>query len=113
MKLVIDRAKWLRGEKGYLLRSTDGKRCCVGIYLSSLGVPDDAMCDLGTAYAVHEKVDLLPAEAKWLVTDEDCIACRLYEENDDRALPESSREDSIALLFAKRGVEVEFVGATK
>ena len=46
MKLIIDRAKWLRGEgadKSYLVRDSDQKMCCLGFYGCSLGIDPSAM----------------------------------------------------------------------
>ena len=41
MKLVIDRATWLRGEgheQSYLLRECDGKMCCLGFFALACGL---------------------------------------------------------------------------
>lgn len=129
-KLRIDREVWARGGRSancLLSRSQDfgGKRrqCCVGIYLSALGVPDDVLRGHGAAdeFGVNQ---MLPESALWLGqgmcrTDS---AQRLYTVNDRSVgLPirysedpilesEEHRERLVADEFALHGVDVEFVG---
>ena len=103
---VIDRATWLRGE-GYqssaLLRSSDGKRCGVGIYLRACGVPDKRLKNVDEA----ESVAGLPKQADWLITAKrnSDLAMKLYGENDGTA-----KESAIATLFAEMGITVTFTG---
>lgn len=118
MKLVINRRVWLRGEgseNSRLLREEDGKRCCVGIYLSALGVPDEMLKNATTAVWVVRR-RLLPPAADWLEqpdldivysTSED--ARRLYATNDDMRESEEFREEIVAAIFRRHGVEVEYV----
>jgi len=105
MKLEIDRRKWLRGEyPSRLLRVSSRKQCCVGIYLSALGVPDEALLD--RCYADSCGVGPLPEEARWLL-GHSADAHALYVRNDD-AMAEETREIAIAAIFAKHGIEVTF-----
>lgn len=109
-ELVIDRRVWFRGEgasASRLLRFEDGKRCCVGIYLQSLGTPDNVMCDVMTAKDLQ-----VPPEAEWLHFNDkiDHGVDMLYEINDDTDSPtEACRETKIAEEFAKHDVSVKFV----
>lgn len=128
-KLTIDRRIWLRGEGESCLLDGRGKRCCVGIYLGALGWNDVRLHRASTADAVHCDSKPIPM---WLGQD----YCRsvdaqiLYRINDlplgepRTALPSSSlapgkpilmldegdRENRIAEVFARNGVDVEFVG---
>ncbi len=105
MKLVIDRSKWLRGDRdSYLLRPSDQKMCCVGMYLAQCGVPLDDLRWKVTA----EDVLPLPVTTQWLVATDNDLAVVLYGVNDDRTLTEEDREVGIASEFAKVGVQVEF-----
>jgi hypothetical protein len=110
MKFTIDRKVWLCGEGGMnsrLLRSADGKMCCVGIFLKACGVTDEAMVDVGCAMGVRAE---LPAEHQWLTEiDEESDIMRLYLFNDAHFVAEP-REQDIAAIFTKHGVAVEFVG---
>jgi hypothetical protein len=119
MKLTIDRNVWLRGEgpvASELLRASDGKRCCVGIYLTALGVSDDRIRGKGI-------VGMLEAETRasvpgWLSEARSSslastgvpsdVTC-LYDTNDFDTATAADRERIIAEIFAKHDVEVEFV----
>jgi hypothetical protein len=126
-KLKISRSIWLRGEganKSFLLRSSDGKKCCLGIYLSALGVPDEKF--LGIANPCFVEQDILPAEANWII----CKMENGQRINSELARPlminndaivqengtglkgvgsEQEREELIAKGFFQAGIEVEFV----
>ena|SRR3990167_304742 len=113
--LVIRRSEWLRGEplKSCLLRG-DGKRCCVGIYLAALGVPDRVLRPRGgraTARSVFlEDPDWFPESASWLVHDwlDSQVAHELYAVNDSTTIDKHEIEANIAALFASQGITVEF-----
>jgi hypothetical protein len=111
--LTIDRKVWARGPgDNFLLNPKNGRQCCVGIYLSSLGMEDAALALVETAAWV---TGTLPDEANWLLqrlphTWVSKIAEKLYAEN-DREQNEEDRERQIAALFAEQGIEVEFVGS--
>jgi hypothetical protein len=115
-KLVIDRAKWLRGKDAlndsYLLRPDDGKMCCLGFYAESCGFSLDDL--YGKTYPSLLITDgLIPEALRWLVTDlyEDTTAgLSLAQLNDDDQLDEPTREERVAEKFALHGIEVEFVG---
>jgi len=116
MKLTIDRKVWLRGEGGAaskLLRANDGKRCCVGIYLVALGVTDELLTEVSVAHGTGSLRRFVADHTPWLanthVTDASADANYLYSRNDDRGIEESYRERNIAAIFAKHGVEVEFI----
>lgn len=113
MKLVIDRNVWLRGEgsdRSALLRPTDGKMCCVGIYLKALGVPEDELLKDKTARFI--KSDLVPEWTRCAPGEKPYpVVSELYQINDGANLgfSEAERERLIAERFAKHGVKVKFV----
>lgn len=107
MKLTIDRTKWLRGagcEPSRLLRKEDGKMCCLGFYAKACGLTDDDIVGQPNPSGVNRA---LPDEMLWLFgqqnNSDECL--RLMEENDSSEVSESK----ISEIFAKNGVEVEFV----
>ena len=113
---TISRKEWLRGEgaqNSFLLRESDGKRCCVGIYAKALGVPDDKLC--GCIWPDPRTAGTWDAaEAPWLLSHWDAAAAsedrlHLPISNDSRNFTsEIEREHLIAEEFAKHGVEVTF-----
>jgi len=112
MKLVIDRAKWLRGEgsgPSRLLRKSDHKRCCIGFLCSALGVPDAQMENVGGSQNIAS-CGLLPdwlSELPTPIHDPDLFEA--YHANDDESLSEEDRERSVATILAKHDVQVEFI----
>lgn len=109
MKLIIDRAKWLRGEGGlpsYLLRKYDNKMCCVGFYLKACGMKDVDIL----SKSVPSKVVDLPKHALWLVIGRlDSHNSGLLHVNDTTFSSEDERENKITEIFAQHDVQVEFV----
>jgi hypothetical protein len=131
---TIDRKTWLRGEGlsfSSLLRIKDHKRCCLGFYCQSLGVPDEDMLGVGQPNllppAVQKKLNLYDS---WFFEPQSHIRCwppmpskeiqDLIRVNDklvgdptvrpDNApLTEKYREKRIKEIFAEHGVEVRFI----
>lgn len=112
MKYIIDRTKWLRGEgsyDSYLLRSSDGKMCCLGQVSMQCGVMQD---DLGGVSAPLLLADaqriLLPS---WLFDggshSED--ATLAMTENDDLDEDDGLREEILKGIFADHGDQLEFI----
>jgi hypothetical protein len=123
MKLIIKKSEWLRGEgstNSYLLRASDQKRCCVGIYCRALGVPDEAIrLRQWISNRDNELRDQFP-DLKWLddsnfpfkpISTEsiyDSVTKRTLGEMNDEITPNYDRESAITRVFAKNGVEVTF-----
>lgn len=110
-KLVIDRQKWLRGEGdslSRLLRSSDGKMCCVGFFCLACGLTERDIRDKGWPDVGDSAIP------KWLFhefQDGTSSPSRhdLAGNNDGPDIGETERERLIAADFAKNGVEVEFI----
>lgn len=119
-QLQIDRNIWLRGE-GFqvsrLLRSSDKKRCCLGIALGSEGIPDVLLQDVGSPVALARNCGLtMPQPYQWLMDWHDDSSARhstdattAMETNDDRNLSAQVREDRLTEIFARNGIEVTFI----
>lgn len=114
-KFTVDRKIWLRGEgsgASYLLRESDGKKCCVGIFLGACGMPDRHIKGLASANDIH---DAIPGgkrgpTAFLLERGNDPVAARLYNANDFRYTDGNKRENKIKKLFHSVGVLVSFKG---
>jgi hypothetical protein len=116
MKLVIDRAKWQRGEPGNGCLLRDGRMCCLGFLGCALGIPADDLLEEATPGDVENS-----AWPEWLLGDMsgNSTAGDLLMRINDAALgsgsggsavtSEEQREHALAREFAKHGVEVEFV----
>lgn len=126
-KFTLDRSRWYRGKGpggSALLRASDGKMCCLGLYLESCGVPHGELT--WKVYPSGSK-DRLPAEGQWLATDDDTrrtYSVPSYDKdstlptfasnfiaytNDDRSIDDEEREKILTKAFAENGVEVTFV----
>lgn len=121
MKLVIDREIWLRGEdtyNSYLLRKSDNKLCCVGIYLKALGVADKCLRGRTTVkHCVEANPTMVNPDdlPEWLLHDigDKPTVGDPYIANDSPCRAECDhecgRESKISEIFAAHGVEVQFV----
>ena len=110
--LVIPRNKWLHGEgadHSKLYRPSDGKMCCLGIYLESCGVPKSVLRNMN--YPASVALDQIPEEAGWLINSEKAdsgAANDLMAVNDLTTIPEENREERITDIFSANGVTVLF-----
>lgn len=109
MRLVIDRKIWLRGDDAsYLLRPSDGKMCCLGIYLEACGINKNAMNGVNVPSSLGF---ILPEEAARWMNEMGCVdATMAMNVNDNVGIDDVIREQRIAEIFARHDVEVEFVG---
>ena len=114
MTFTIDVDKWLRGKgsiNSYLLRPEDGRQCCIGLYLTACGIPDEVLNLKRAAGTISCD---LPNDALWLMDssmdgdiDSD-IAEIFYYDNDSQQLTESERRTRIRRQFSLAGIQVLF-----
>lgn len=129
MKLTIDRSTWLRGEgpnASRLLREADGKMCCVGFLGLACGLTKEQLLEKTTVAQLVKTAAYKPSPEHPVSLDDmyrphfdfvrgltvaanSDVANDLYNANDETLISEATRETSLAVLFAKIGVEVEFV----
>lgn len=118
MKLIIDRQKWYRGntDGSKLLRSNDGKMCCLGFYARECGLSEEQIADKGNPASVDASA-MEWGSGSWLFQSADddhgilSADCNLLiRTNDCPAESEALREADIQAIFARHGVEVEFIG---
>jgi hypothetical protein len=119
-KFTIDRKKWLNGtvfrnepDTASLMRNEKGQMCCLGFYGAACGLSARALTDKSDPSLVPG----LPKEMHWLTQDDvpfgavPSNACYdLMNANDTFAYDDEEREEEVARLFAKRGIEVLFAG---
>lgn len=113
MKLVIDRAKWLRGEDSQnskLLRIKDQKRCCIGFLCSALGVSDSELLDVGGSQKLFAELPTWLKDSGEMADNEHSDLFTAYDVNDNPELDEATREARITKIFARHDIQVEFVG---
>jgi hypothetical protein len=119
-KLTIDRNTWLRGEGGddsFLLREVDGKQCCLGFLGFACGATRKQLIGARTP-SVSRVLDIFNKDlGKFLfVSDHWNEFSKDAEELmyiNDR-LPEyfsseTEREKQLTEIFARNGIEIEFV----
>lgn len=124
-ELTIDRKTWLRGcgsIKSKLLNN-DGMRCCLGFECQALGYTDEQLLDRVSPRAIVDSVDFghetknIPQELAWLVHRVSFDGDRALESTPDAHELMSindielveNREERIAEIFARNGVEVKFI----
>jgi len=110
-KLVIDRARWIRG-KGYgdsmLYRPQDKNMCCVGFYARQC--KDLSVKQIKGRHTLHEiGWDL---EAALRDPKNPGQPHQFYKVNDDPTMPSRDREVEPRTMFKRIGVACTFVGKT-
>lgn len=139
-QLIIPRDRWLRGEGGensgllvWVKKSVSAyndtkvrKQCCIGIYLTALGVPDEILNGHGSTDEVvvsQNHTDFnLPKEAEWQIEVNEAedggdsisashLVSAMYRVNDDVNLTDMAREEILTSMFraADPPVQVTFV----
>ncbi len=111
-RLIINRSTWYRGQGGdfsKLLKQDDGKMCCLGFYLKSVGIEEDALLDQADPSSIldYETEGKIP---EWLLSGKDNsrLTLDLVGANDDQRTTEADREMVVKKLFAQAGVKVVF-----
>jgi len=115
-KLTIKRSEWLHGEgpgASYLLRPTDGKKCCLGILATDCGATDEQILDKKSPADCRniKWVDgLLQGQESNDLSDQITNTCvNIMSWNDALCIYESRREEILTKYFQLIDIEVEFV----
>lgn len=126
-KIKIELANWRRGgdtqemlEWGPVcLLNAKGKLCCLGFISEQLGVPRDAIFDKGEPYEIASQwLDKIPqlmeVSENSSYEDEPTIYTTLttreaIDINDDEDSTDMDKIAKLTELFAKVGIELEFV----
>ena len=122
-KLIIEEKKWARGEESRLLDSEDGRMCCLGFAALACGFTEDEINSNGLPEDMMNELDEDNKETKgsWysgLLMEDPSLRSKykdtkltsdLVSVNDDLFIDDETRKRRLKILFAKIGVEVEFV----
>ena len=113
-KFTITRSNWLCGEGGrvsFLLRSSDGKKCCLGQYATACGIPDKNIINIQTPLAYDDFAPVVDGDAplRELASEEnEYIISQIMAINDGLHFG-PVREDRLIEEFKRLGIEVDFV----
>ena len=112
-RLVINRKTWLHGEghcNSDMLRSSDGKMCCLGFYCVSLGIPKRTIKDKSSPGELDSRFyDKLNRLLRPTTGFENLICERLISINDSVEKSDKLREKQLVNTFKKINVDVKFV----
>lgn len=121
LKVVIDRAKWLRGTgNGTLLRDQPGKpdigkMCCLGFVAKAVGMSDEQITERGDISSClgskpqPESIKGLFISSDGSLNAEDL----LIKANDGVNVPAKERERTIKRLGKAAGIAFSFIGRTR
>lgn len=114
LELVIDRRKWLRGGKS-VLRTGDGKMCCLGFACIQSGLSEKDIENLTTP----SKITCSFEDTFNLITDYDNnsnnipidseFADQAMFINDDDSIFDTEREEELVNLFSKNNIDLKFI----
>ena len=115
MKLTIKRWQWLRGCEGSLC-NRHGDMDVLGHYFIACGHKPDDIWMMGTPYSTSitpdDRLGVLTCDEsefpEWAWSWRYRIVDELMQVNDDDELTEEDREQTLIMLFADIGVELEF-----
>jgi len=120
-KFIIDRKEWYPAEVhrdvlkiGEGLLHTNGRMCCLGVFLKANGIGVERMTDHYMPVDILEKFD--DKELCELMihpnvsTDSSDFAMEAAHLNDYKKYDMAKREQEIIKLFAEQGIEVTFTG---
>ncbi len=117
-KLIIDRTKWLRGGvETSLYETLDKAKCCLGFLGQACGIPLSEMKDNGIPADIHRSIKKWP---KWVITiQKNLYGIIIYGDSrwtekaikiNDGLMTEAKRECELKKHFAKKGINLIFVG---
>lgn len=115
---TIERSKWLRGEgskNSSLLRSCDGKMCCLGQVMQQCGIPDNELREIGEPSDIHNpdiEVEVLCEWQQWAISPTRHMHPRIssmMELNDDVFTEDFDRESRLSELAQQAGFSLKFV----
>ena len=112
LNLVIDKKFWIRGD-GYeyskLLRTSDGKMCCLGFLALECGLDEGRIENMETPTDVGKNGSEF---WDWLMEDNglDSVECtRVVRINDNSHVSDSERMRELYDIFSEHEIDVTFV----
>lgn len=114
-KVIVERSYWLRGEgeeNSKLLRTEDGKMCCLGFVCLAFGKTEDdiAECEAPSCFSSHSgrKIGFGTPLIQEDGSEPQAVVSAM-QVNDHRHMDESQRESELKRLLLVVGVDLEFV----
>lgn len=115
--VVINRKTWLRGEgtsPSRLLRSSDGKMCCVGFICLAEGVPEEAIKDKAALHNIDlELFDFDENVRLQAIHNTTCASGYepgVYILNDNSFINSAEREKALTVKLGACGYDITFEG---
>lgn len=128
IKFTVWRDRWLRGAGDGKLLNEEGRRCCLGFLGQTCGVPDEAQLGIGLLSEVRsahlpqwpsslQSIEENESDDEFDEYDEPRIIESITEStlcndiigaNDSETMSPESREATLAVLFLRAGIDVEF-----
>lgn len=116
LTFTVYRDKWIRGyvDSSRLLRSSDGKMCCMGFLAVSCGIEKDALRDMAVFEDLYRSsMDKLPDATRprevGFGSFQDVYDVRkIYQLNDSVMLSEDRREQLLTASLKALDIEVLF-----
>lgn len=113
MEFTVNRKTWLRGEgddDSYLLRGSDGKMCCLGFRAMACGHRPEDIVNHGTPFKLEYDACKWGAYVDFVGQANSAACMEAMAVNDDSDIADAERESSLAIILAKLGDTVTFVG---
>jgi len=108
-EFTLPRDFWLRGESdSYLLRESDGKMCCFGIYLTACGYDKKHIKGLFDPSSLKTEIPGITYERKGIIYNSSKCS-QTMENNDCPNITEEKRECLIIEDFEVMGIKVNIV----
>ena len=118
LTVVVDRAKWLRGEgsnTSYLLRQADGKMCCLGFVCVTAGMTPEQISGLTAPSSLVSVRRPIPPAVKRLLdhntffTVNSAITVSMMITNDAKDMSDAEREAQLQASGLEVGIQFTFV----
>ena len=129
---TVDRKRWLRGEDlslSKLKRAKDGKLDALGFYLTSIGLTEEEISDVGNpGYLPKDLLIKHNLLRSWLflkpeemlgslIPSDECMDIirfndkkEMLQDNQTISIKDSYREQKLKSAFRKQGIKIRFVG---
>ena len=108
MELVIERSKWLRGQKdSYLLHPDNGTMCCLGFLGCAVGLSKKVIKGQGVPSEV--KTNKWPELINSKYAHSTDLCDKIVVTNDSILTTDKAKERKLKALFKKADIHVTFV----
>lgn len=106
LKFTVWRERWLRGERSaqsFLLRSSDGRMCCLGFACLAAGYKESDIRDISAPRMIDHDQHTVAADLLLKPRIADAM-----EINDCLSIDDMERERRLTTVLASLGIEITF-----